>query len=200
MIGLSSQGYRAACGPITPCPVNSNNFETLSVHVLGKERFFMRESLPLVVIASLLLLTAQQDLPVKGPGRFQATATGVLKGKLEGNIAGTVFADGRTEYYVMIDSHIMMSQNVMVSAVISLPAGKQVFPQQLTPSNTRLQIEKLDTQELLIVPATGTIEMRGRDLVDGKFTITSSDARATLNISGEFQKAPIIPGIAQTSR
>lgn len=160
----------------------------------------MRQWITPIAIVSLLLLPAQQDIPLKGPGRFQATATGLLKGNIEGDIAGTKFANGQTEIYVMIDSLIMMSQNVMVSAVIHLPAGKPVSPMKLTPSNFRLQIEKLNTQELLVVPATGTLELKGRGLIDGKFTISSSDAKAALSISGVFQKAPIIPDLAQTSR
>ena len=113
----------------------------------------MRKWSPPAIILSLLLLTAQQDIPLKSPGRFEATATGLLKGRIQGDISGTNFANGRTEIYLAIDSLIMMSQKIMVSAVITLPAGKLKFPLLLTPSNTRLQIEMLETQELFIVPA-----------------------------------------------
>jgi hypothetical protein len=194
------KGHCLICDPFAPGNVNSNNFETLSSHELGKQGFAMRKWIVPVIVASLLLLQAQQDIPLKGPGRFQATATGLLKGAIQGDISGTKSANGSIEIFVAIDSLIMMSQNVMVSAVISLPAGKLSFPMKLTPANTRLQIEKLDTQELLIVPASGFIEMKGRDLVDGRFAITSSDAKAALDISGEFRKAPIIAGLAQAKK
>jgi hypothetical protein len=137
-----------------------------------------------VAALGLILLTAQQDMPLRPPGRFTATTAGLLKGTIAGDVSASIFRDGHREIYLQLDSSQMMATDIMVSVQITQAPGKSA------PS-FRLQIENLKTHQLTYPAATGTLDLKGRDLLSGRFTVTSAD----LTLTGTLDKAPVVPAI-----
>jgi len=137
-----------------------------------------------VAALGLILLTAQQDMPLRPPGRFTATTVGLLKGTIAGDVSAATFRDGHREIYLQLDSAQMMATSIMVSVQITQGPGKA------TPA-FRLQVENLKTHQLTYPAATGTLDLKGRDLLSGRFTVTSAD----LTLTGTLDKAPVVPAI-----
>jgi hypothetical protein len=137
-----------------------------------------------VAALGLILLSAQQDMPLRPPGRFTATTTGLLKGTIAGDVSASTFRDGHREIYLQLDSSQMMQTDIMVSVQITQTPGKP------TPT-FRLQVENLKTHQLTYPAATGTLDLKGRDLLSGRFTVTSAD----LTLTGTLYKAPVVPAI-----
>ena len=137
-----------------------------------------------IAALGLTLLSAQQDMPLRPPGRFTATTTGLLKGTIAGDVSVSKFRDGHLEIYLQLDSAQMMATDIMVSVQVTLTPGK--------PAPTfRLQIENLKTHQLTYPAATGTLDLEGRDLLSGRFTVTS----ANLTLNGTLDKAPAVPAV-----
>lgn len=143
---------------------------------------------PAIAALSLVILTAQQDLPQRPPGRFQATTTGLLKGTVAGDVSATAFRDGRREIYMQLDSSQMLAIDIMLSLQVTLPPGKA------TPV-FRLQVENLKTQELSYPAATGTFELKGTSMLSGRFAVASTATATPLTITGTFDKAPQVTAI-----
>lgn len=148
----------------------------------------MTTKTPLFKVAAatlgLLLLTAQQDMPLRPPGRFTAITTGLLKGTIAGDVSMSTFRDGRRELYLQMDSRQMMATDIMVSVQVTFPPAK-------SPPAVRLQVENLKTHALTFPAATATLDLKGRDLLSGRFTITSPN----LTLSGTLDRAPVVPAI-----
>jgi hypothetical protein len=137
-----------------------------------------------VAALGLILLTAQQDMPLRPPGRFIATTTGLLKGTIAGDVSASLFRDGHRELYLQLDSAQMMATDIMVSVQVTLMPGKPA------PS-FRLRVENLKTHALTYPSATGTLDLKGRDLLSGRFMVTSTD----LTLTGILDNAPVVPAI-----
>ena len=142
------------------------------------------------VIAALALvaLAAQQDLPQRPPGRFQATTKGLLKGTVAGDVSASAFRDGHREIYLQMDSSQMMATGILVSLQVTLPAGK-------AGPSFRLQVEDIRTHKLSTPPATGTLDLKGTSMFSGSFSVTSTDTATPLTLSGSFDKAPLVQAI-----
>ena len=148
----------------------------------------------IAIAMTSLLLTAQQDVPLRGPGQFSATAAGAVIGTLQGDASATRFSDGRREFYLLLNSDQMMRQKLMLSVTIKLPVPgeKAIAP---TSHEAMVQWESLANHTRTSVPATASIEMKGKDLLTGKFTITSRDTSHPLTLTGKFENAPIIADV-----
>ncbi len=148
-----------------------------------------------LVAAASVLLTAQQDAPLRGPGRFTATAAGVLSGTVSGDASVTKFQDGRRELYLMLNSDQMMARSMMISATIRLPASAGMHTLKPPTGYTLIRWENLTAHTGKSALATGTIEFKGKDVLSGKFSITATAGAETMTLTGIFEDAPIIKGI-----
>lgn len=141
-----------------------------------------------IAALGLLLLSGQQDMPLRPPGRFSATTTGLLKGTITGDISVSTFRDGHREIYLQMDSSQMMATNIMISLQVTLPVVR-------TAPVFRLQVENLKTHQLSYPAATGTLALKGRDLLTGSFTVTSTDKTLPLTLTGTLDNAPVVPAV-----
>jgi hypothetical protein len=152
----------------------------------------MRASPFILLVASTLLLTAQQDMPLRGPGKFTAAATGIIAGTVTGDASVTKYKTGPRELHLLLNSDQEMSLNRMFSVTISLPAQGTLTPK---PVKALLQWGNLTNHTRQSAPATGTIEFRGKDLLDGRFKLTATAGTETLSLSGTFEAAPVIDDV-----
>ena len=144
---------------------------------------------------SLVLLSGQQDVPLRAPGRFFAATQGALKGTIAGNISGTSFKDGTRELYWSLDSTQMMATGTMLSITVRVPKGSNAASLVLNSGNTRLVLETLATHVLSTIAAEGRLEVRGSNLLRGKFSLSSTDKGRPLTLTGTFDQAPVVPGL-----
>jgi hypothetical protein len=152
----------------------------------------MRASPFILLVASTFLLTAQQDMPLRGPGKFTATATGIITGTVTGDASVTKFKAGPRELHLLLNSDQEMSLSRMFSVTISLPAKGTLTP---LPVKALLQWSNLTNHTRQSAPANCTIEFRGRDLLDGRFKIAATAGTETLSLNGTFQAAPVIDDV-----
>ncbi len=149
-----------------------------------------------VLIAALsVVLTAQQDAPLRGPGKFIAAASGALTGKVSGDASATNFKNGKRELYFLLNSDQMMTANMMVSATIKLPATTGNY--RLTPAaaNALIQWDNLTARTRHSAFVTGSISFKGKDTLSGTFSMSAKAGAETLTLTGEFQNAPAISGV-----
>lgn len=148
----------------------------------------------LIAVLSMAL-TAQQDAPLRGPGKFTAAASGTLTGKVSGDASVTNFKNGKRELYFLLNSDEMMSASMMVSASIKLPsmAGNH----RLTPAaaNALIQWDNLTARTRHSALATGSISFKGTDTISGTFSMSAKAGTETLTLTGEFRNAPAISGV-----
>lgn len=148
-----------------------------------------------LIAALSVVLTAQQDAPLRGPGKFTAAASGALSGEVSGDASVTNFKNGRRELYFLLNSDQMMSANMMVSATIKLPATAGNY--RLTPvaANALIQWDNLTARTRHSALATGSISFKGKDTLSGTFSMSAKAGAETLTLTGEFQNAPAISGV-----
>ena len=148
-----------------------------------------------LIAALSVVLTAQQDAPLRGPGKFTAAASGALSGEVSGDASVTNFKNGRRELYFLLNSDQMMSANMMVSATIKLPATAGNY--RLTPvaANALIQWDNLTARTRHSALAAGSISFKGKDTLSGTFSMSAKAGAETLTLTGEFQNAPAISGV-----
>ena len=148
-----------------------------------------------LIAALSVVLLAQQDAPLRGPGKFTAAASGALSGKVSGDASVTNFKNGKRELYFLLNSNQMMSANMMVSATIRLPATAGIY--RLTPvaANALIQWDNLTARTRHSALATGSISFKGKDTLSGTFSMSAKAGAETLTLTGEFQNAPAISGV-----
>ncbi|MEQ1756277.1 MAG: hypothetical protein ABL973_19330 [Micropepsaceae bacterium] len=151
---------------------------------------------PLIAaVISMLLLTAQQDLPLRAPGRFTATASGALSGPVAGDATVTRFRNGVREIDLVLDSDQMMSSNRMIAISIRVQATTTASPIQLNHGNTILRLDNLNTHESGAIPVQGSLQLKGRDTLQGSFKLSGKSGANNLSLSGSFVDAPVLPGL-----
>jgi hypothetical protein len=148
-----------------------------------------------VAVISMFLLTAQQDLPLRPPGRFTATASGALSGPIAGDATITRFRNGTREIDLVLDSDQMMSSNRMVAISIRVQASTTTAPISLNNSNTIVRLDNLNTHESSTVPVHGSLQLKGKDTLQGSFTFAGTSGSTNLSITGSFVDAPVLPGL-----
>lgn len=146
--------------------------------------------LALLAFASLAL-TAQQDAPLRGPGKFQGVATGTITAQVAGDASVTRFKTGARELYLMLNSDRMMALNAMVAVTVKLPAS----PTAGGAIDGVLSWESLVTHTRHAAPISGTLTFKGKDLLAGEFKISAKDGSETLSLTGTFVDAPVLAGV-----
>ncbi len=142
-----------------------------------------------LLVTSTLLLSAQQDMPLRGPGKFTATATGIISGTVTGDASVTKYKSGARELHLLLNSDQEMSLSRMFGVTISLPAKGALTTQV---AKAMLQWGNLTDHTRQSAPANCNIEFRGKDLLDGRFTVTATAGTETLSLTGTFERAPVI--------
>ena len=148
-----------------------------------------------VAVISMFLLTAQQDLPLRPPGRFPATASGALSGPIAGDATVTRFRNGTREIDLVLDSDQMMSSNRMVAISIRVQSSTTTAPISLNNSNTILRLDNLNTHESSTVPVQGSLQLKGKETLQGSFTLAGTTGSTNLSMTGSFVDAPVLPGL-----
>lgn len=142
-----------------------------------------------VLALASLALTAQQDAPLRGPGKFQGAATGAVNAQVSGDASISRFKNGKRELYLMLNSDRMMALNVMMAVTVKLPAaGAAAIDGTLT-------WESLATRTRHSSAVTGTLTFKGKDLLSGEFKLSGKDGNETLSLSGTFADAPVLVGV-----
>ena len=88
------------------CKILERNYKAHS----GIKGDSMYPRLFIAIAMTSLLLTAQQDVPLRGPGQFSATAAGAVIGTLQGDASATRFSDGRREFYLLLNSDVEVTE------------------------------------------------------------------------------------------
>lgn len=148
-----------------------------------------------IAVLALTLLTGQQDLPIRAPGRFTATGAGDLTGALSGDATATRFRNGARELYLVLDSDKMMATKRMLSVSIRLPAQDAKSPFALSTANTVIRLDNLVSHDSTTLPVQGTLQYRGKDTLEGSFRLSAGTGAQTVTIIGTFKDAPVVEGI-----
>jgi hypothetical protein len=155
----------------------------------------MHAAIQAMVIAATLPLLSLQDVPLRGPGQFTATSSGIVTGQIAGDASATVFRNRMRELYLQLNSDQMMKLKTMIAVTVTLPVGAGTFPLDGRSAQASVSWERMATHARQVVPATGSITVTGTDLLSGRFTLSATSGTEKLTLTGSFEKAPVLPAL-----
>jgi hypothetical protein len=155
----------------------------------------MRTKTILTAVLSIFLLTAQDGMPLRPHGRFNAEATGAISGPITGDVSAEIQRDGSMRLYFGQDSSQMMKTDRLLTVTIAAPQGKGKRTLTLAKDKVSLMLQNLTTLERTVATADGTLALEGRDLLTGSFALKATLGNRPLTLKGKFEKAPVVTAL-----
>jgi hypothetical protein len=155
----------------------------------------MRTKTIITAVLSIFLLTAQDGMPLRPHGRFNAEATGAMSGPITGDVSAEIQRDGSMRLYFGQDSSQMMKTDRLLTIAIAAPPGKGKRTLTLAKGKVSLMLQNLNTLERTMATADGTLELKGRELLTGSFSLKATLGTRQLTLEGKFEKAPVVAAL-----
>ena len=155
----------------------------------------MRTKTIITAALSIFLLTAQDGMPLRPHGRFNAEATGAMSGPIAGDISAEILRDGSMRLYLGQDSSQMMNTDKLLTVSIATPPGKGKRTLTLVKGNVSLMLQDLNSLERTMATADGTLTLEGRDLLTGSFALKAMLGNRPLSLEGKFENAPVVTAL-----
>jgi hypothetical protein len=155
----------------------------------------MRTKTIITAVLSIFLLTAQDGMPLRPHGRFNAEATGAMSGPITGVVSAEIQRDGSMRLYFGQDSSQMMKTDRLLTIAIAAPPGKGKRNLKLAKGKISLMLQDLNTLERTMATADGTLALEGRDLLTGSFSVKATLGNRPLTLEGKFDKAPVVTAL-----